>query len=90
MTNSQQPTSPEELGYAGSLAELDSILSELESSDVDVDRLADQVSRAAELIAFCRGRIDAARVTIDRVVADLDGDDVDGAVDDGGGAGESV
>ena len=38
-------------GYAEALSELDSILRELESSDVDVDRLAERVARAAELIA---------------------------------------
>ena len=61
-------------GYAQALAELDAILRELEGSDVDVDRLADRVSRAAELIAVCRERISRARVRIDEVIADLDGD----------------
>lgn len=75
MTDRDQP------GYAAALSELDTILRELESSDVDVDRLADRVARAAELIAICRARITDARVRIDQVVADLDGDPVQG--DDG-------
>ena len=54
---------------------IDSILRELESSDVDVDRLAEQVARAAELIGLCRDRISAARIRIDEVIADLDGGD---------------
>lgn len=61
-------------GYAQALAELDTILRELEGADVDVDRLADRVARAAELIAVCRGRISTARMRIDEVIADLDGD----------------
>ena len=60
-------------GYAEALTELDSILRELESSDVDVDRLAERVARAAELIGLCRDRISAARIRIDEVIADLDG-----------------
>ncbi len=44
----------ESIGYAAALGELDGILRELEGSDVDVDRLADRVTRAAELIALCR------------------------------------
>lgn len=60
-------------GYAQALDELDSILRELESSDVDVDRLGDRVARAAELIALCRDRISTARIRIDEVIADLDG-----------------
>jgi exodeoxyribonuclease VII small subunit len=62
-------------GYAQALDELDGILRELEGSDVDVDRLADRVARATELIAVCRDRIGAARLRIDEVIADLD--DVD-------------
>ena len=67
-------------GYAAALDELDVILRELEGTDVDVDRLADRVARATELIAVCRQRIGAARLRIEQVVADLDdapGDDVD-------------
>jgi exodeoxyribonuclease VII small subunit len=62
-------------GYAEALTELDSILRELESSDVDVDRLAERVARAAELIGLCRDRISKARIRIDEVIADLDGGD---------------
>jgi len=58
--------------YAEALAELDTILDELESADVDVDRLAERVRRAAELIATCRERIGAARMQIDEVVAGLE------------------
>lgn len=68
---SQPNRSTEDIGYAEALSELDAILRELEGSDVDVDRLATRVERAATLIAFCRERIDHARVQIDTVVADL-------------------
>jgi exodeoxyribonuclease VII small subunit len=61
-------------GYAAALAELETILSELERTDVDVDVLAARVKRAAELIGFCRDRIGNARLHIEQVVADL-GDD---------------
>ena len=65
-------------GYAAALDELDAILRELEGGDVDVDRLAERVARASELIAVCRQRISDARLRIDEVIADLDG------ADDGG------
>ena len=60
------------VSYTEAVAELDTILRELEASDVDVDHLAEQVARAAELIALCRERIAAARVSVERVTADLD------------------
>jgi exodeoxyribonuclease VII small subunit len=59
-------------GYAAALAELEAILSQLERADVDVDVLATQVARAAELIGFCRDRIGSARLQIEQVVARLD------------------
>ncbi len=61
-------------GYAAALGELEEILARLERSDVDVDVLASQVTRAAALIAFCRDRIGSARVQIEQVVAGLDDD----------------
>jgi exodeoxyribonuclease VII small subunit len=61
----------DEVSYADALSELDEILNELEAVDVDVDRLADRVSRAGELIAICRDRIGAARVRVDEIVAGL-------------------
>jgi exodeoxyribonuclease VII small subunit len=62
----------EHQGYADAVAELDAILRELESSDVDVDHLADRVARAAELITLCRDKIANARIRIEQVTADLD------------------
>jgi exodeoxyribonuclease VII small subunit len=62
----------ETLGYAEALAELETILQELEGDDVDVDRLTAQVQRARALIARCRERIGDARVQIEQVVAGLE------------------
>ena len=61
-----------EVGYADAVAELEEILAQLDDDDIDVDHLAAQVRRAAELIALCRGRLRAARVEVTRIVADLD------------------
>ena len=65
------------LGYADAVTELEAILSELEADDVDVDRLAEQVRRAADLIELCRGRLEDAQVEVTRIVADLDALDSD-------------
>lgn len=61
-----------EIGYAEALKELEKILSELERADVDVDVLASQVERAAELIRLCRDRIGHAKLQIDTVVSGLE------------------
>ena len=63
-----------QIGYAEALAELEEILGGLEEEDVDVDTLAEQVQRAAELIELCRERIGAAKLRIEGVVANADND----------------
>ena len=63
-----------QVGYAEALAELEDILSGLESDEVDVDTLAQHVQRASTLIELCRERISSARLRIEDVVAQLDAD----------------
>lgn len=63
--------------YAEAVDELESILAELEDDHIDVDLLATRVKEAAELLRFCRQRIDEARVEIEKVMTELD-DDADG------------
>ena len=63
----------EEIGYAEALKELETILAELERTDVDVDVLASRVERASELIRLCRDRIGNAKLQIDNVVNGLEG-----------------
>jgi exodeoxyribonuclease VII small subunit len=67
-----------EPGYAAAMAELESILAELEGDELDVDVLAERVQRASELLKVCRARIVRARQDVDRIVAELeefDGED---------------
>jgi exodeoxyribonuclease VII small subunit len=71
-TPDRDPDAPVAVGYAAALGELEEILARLERTDVDVDVLATQVQRAAELISFCRDRIGNARLQIEQVVARLD------------------
>lgn len=61
--------------YEEAVAELEKILSSLDGNFVDVDALATQVQRASFLISWCRDRIGAAQVEIDKVTADLGDDD---------------
>ena len=66
----------DDIGYAAALAELETILAEIEDDAVDVDVLAARVRRAAELLRVCRDRITAAREEVGQIVAGLapDGD----------------
>ena len=59
------------LSYREALDELEDILSELESSAVDVDLLAERVARGAVLVRYCRQRLGIVRSDVDAVVDDL-------------------
>ena len=74
----------EQIGYVEAVARLEAILGELESDDVDVDRLGERVRSAVELIRICRERISDAELEVTRIVADLDdGEQADPAQADG-------
>lgn len=77
----------DDLSYAEALDELDEILSELESSAVDVDVLAERVARGVVLVTFCRRRLHTVRADVEAVVDGLlgDGDATMAADDDGTG-----
>lgn len=70
------------LTYAKAIKELNKILGDLESDDVDVDVLAEKVARASELIEFCRQRISGAKMQIEEVVQRVGTADVAGVDDD--------
>ena len=76
------PTPVDELSYPQALSELEAILERLERDEPDVDRVADDVARASELIVHCRSRISAARLQVDDVVAGLQADDAEDGPDD--------
>lgn len=62
----------DEPGYAAALAELETIVAELEGEAVDVDHLSARVQRAAELLTVLRRRIATARMDVSRIVVELE------------------
>lgn len=66
MSESGQPAS-----YAEAAEELDQILAAIERDEVDVDMLSQKVARAVTLVRYCRERIAAAEIEVERVVSEL-------------------
>ena len=64
-------TTEEPSGYAEAMREVETILGELDSNNVDVDVLATKVQRASYLISWCNERIASAQMTVDNLMADL-------------------
>ena len=64
------------------MTEIESILSQLDSSSIDVDVLATKVERASFLITWCNERITAAQLSVDTLVADIEFEEADFDDDD--------
>ena len=65
------PAQTAELGFGDAMAELEAILRRVEGEEVDIDRLADELRRAALLLELCRAKIRRAEVEIAQVVHQL-------------------
>jgi exodeoxyribonuclease VII small subunit len=68
----EQDRSDEQLGFTEALRELTTLVDELESDALDVDALTERVERAAELVQWCRERIDGARLSVEEVLVRLE------------------
>jgi exodeoxyribonuclease VII small subunit len=60
-----------EPSYAEASTELETILTEIESGEIDLDLLSEKVERAAALLAMCRARLASTETKVKKVVADL-------------------
>ena len=78
---SQPPPPPEEktskepepsLSFRDAMEELEGILERIEGEEIDIDRLAEELRRAAQLLEVCRGKIRKAEVEVTQIVQSLE------------------
>ena len=65
---------PVEVSFSEALAELEQILGRIEHDDVDLDRLASELGRAAELLEVCRRKIRKAELEVSHIVEKIGGE----------------
>lgn len=65
-------TSSEGPSFNTALQELEAILQRIDGDAVDIDRLADELRRATELLELCRGKIRRAEVEVAQIVQKLE------------------
>lgn len=58
--------------YKDSISELEIILAEIESEELDLDMLSKKVKRASELIKECKSRLRKTGEEIDSILEDWD------------------
>ncbi len=74
-----------QITYSQALTELEKIVGEMESEEIDVDVLAEKVKRAAYLIKFCKSRLRGTEEEIKKALAEIEEEQAGG-----GGAEEEV
>jgi exodeoxyribonuclease VII small subunit len=60
------------LTFRQAMAELEDILQRIEGEEIDIDQLAQELRRAAQLLDLCRGKIRKAEVEVTQIVQSLE------------------
>ena len=60
------------LSFREAMDELEGILERIEGEEIDIDRLAEELRRAAQLLDLCRGKIRKAEVEVTQIVQSLE------------------
>ncbi|HEY2737985.1 MAG TPA: exodeoxyribonuclease VII small subunit [Thermoanaerobaculia bacterium] len=66
------PTPTAEPSFREAMDELEGILERIEGEEIDIDRLAEELRRAAQLLDLCRGKIRKAEVEVTQIVQSLE------------------
>ncbi len=67
----------EDLRFGEALEELEAILRRVEEEEIDIDSLAAELKRAAELLEVCRGKIRKAEVEVTQIVQSLEDEETE-------------
>ena len=62
----------QKFNYSKSLKEIEEIVKQIESGELDVDKLADKVRKATKLIELCREKLRTTEEDLDRILKDQD------------------
>ncbi len=64
--------SKSKLTYTTAITELESIVQDIESGEIDVDVLAAKVKRASELIKYCKDRLRNTQKEVEKILVDIE------------------
>ncbi len=61
-----------QLTYSGAISELETIVSEIENEEVDVDILAEKIKRASYLMTFCKNKLKGTEGEVKKLLTDIE------------------
>jgi exodeoxyribonuclease VII small subunit len=60
------------LTYSTAITELEGIVRDIESGEIDVDVLTEKVKRASELIKFCKDKLRNTQEAVEKTLVDIE------------------
>ena len=60
------------LSHSQAIAEIESIVEKIENNELDIDELASNVKRVAELIKFCKAKLKSTEEEVEQILKDFD------------------
>jgi exodeoxyribonuclease VII small subunit len=72
---SEAATAPEEMGFSDALAELESIVSALESGQLELEESLARYERGVALLRACQGRLAEAEQRVTMLMGEIEADD---------------
>ena len=77
--NARKKSAKDEIRFGDAIDELEAILSRVESEEIDIDDLADELRNATALLEICREKVRKAEVEVTQIVQSLEDE---GSTDD--------
>jgi exodeoxyribonuclease VII small subunit len=62
------------ISYSEAMAEIESIIAQIEDGELDVDMLSEKVKRVTELIKLCKQKLHKTEEEVNKILADEDED----------------
>jgi exodeoxyribonuclease VII small subunit len=60
------------LSYSEAVANIEEILQQIETGELDVDELAEKVKQASELLKLCKGKLFSTEKEIEKVLKEME------------------
>ena len=60
------------LTYSSAIKDLEDIVKDIESGEIDVDVLTDKVKKASELIKFCKDRLRDTQKEVEKTLTEIE------------------
>lgn len=70
--SAKSKSTSQELGFGAAMEELEAILGRVESDEIDIDDLAEELKRATKLLELCRQKIRKAELEVTQIVQSLE------------------